>query len=420
MSERMHIAYFTNTYRPTMSGVVRSIDTFRDALASLGNNVFIFAQHAADYEDTIPFVFRYPAIESPFANRYAFPIPASPCLTSIMPALKLDVIHSHHPVLLGETAASRAEELNLPLVFTFHTRYDEYSHYIPFEQKITKKLIVDWIGRYLNKCQHIITPSDSIRDLLYDAGVTGPITTVPTGIDAEPYRNADGQPIREKHGWGPDDIVLISVGRLAKEKSFDVLIDAAAKVMRDRPNVKLVIIGGGSEQKELEKQASALGIGDRVLFTGIVPYEAVPGYLKAANIFCFASTSETQGLVTMEAMAADLPVVAVDATGTRDIVEDGKDGLLTENSAAALAAGIERVVDNTDLRQTFVDNARAKIEWYDSKRQAQRMLDVYAHAKEEKRLGRSIKVERKPLLDLLTSLISGDDADDEEAVAATS
>ncbi len=405
----MHIAYFTNTYRPTMSGVVRSIDTFRDALTSLGSNVFIFAQHAADYEDTIPFVFRYPAIESPFANRYAFPIPASPCLTSIMPALKLDVIHSHHPILLGETAASRAEDLDLPLVFTFHTRYDEYSHYIPFDQKITKKLIIEWISRYLNKCQHIITPSDSIRDMLYDAGVSGPITTVPTGINAEPYRTAEGQPIREQYGWGSDDIVLISVGRLAKEKSFDVLIDAAATVMRDRPHVKLVLIGGGSEQKELEKQAQSLGIADRVLFTGIVPYEDVARYLKAANIFCFASTSETQGLVTMEAMAADLPVVAVDATGTSDIVEDGKDGLLTAYNAGDLAAGIERVVDDRDLRETLVKNARSKIEWFDSKVQAKRMLEAYTHAIEEKRAGRSIKVGRTKTLDLLASLITGTD-----------
>ncbi len=413
----MHIAYFTNTYRPTMSGVVRSIDTFREALTQLNNNVFIFAQHAADFEDDIPFVFRYPAIESPFANRYAFPIPASSCLSGIMPSLKLDVIHSHHPVLLGETAADRANELNIPLVFTFHTRYDEYSHYVPFEQKITKKLIVEYIGRYLQKCQHIVTPSDSIRDMLHASGVEGPITTVPTGINAEPFRQADGQPIRERHGWTDDDLILISVGRLAKEKSFDLLIKAAAKVMDNHANVKLVILGGGGEKKALEKLAKELGVGDRVILTGLVPYEEVASYLKAADVFCFASTSETQGLVTMEAMAAELPVVAVDATGTSDIVEDGKDGLLTTYDADDLAAGIERIVADGDLRATLTQNAIHKIEWYDSKVQAKRMLEVYEQAKQEKAEGKHINAPQESTLDMLKGFFTRDTDDGDGWVA---
>ena len=392
MKEKMHIGFFTNTYRPTMSGVVRSIDTFREAFTQMGHNVFIFAQKAQDYEDSIPFIFRYPALEVPWANDYAFPVPFSRSITNIMPSLKLDVIHSHHPFLLGETAANRAEELDLPMVFTFHTRYDEYTHYVPFSPEFSKMVIDRWMGRYLEKCQHIITPSESIKKILIDSGVEGDITAVPTGINITPFVEADGQSIRDEMGWG-DDIVLISVGRLAKEKNFETLLQAAAQVMKQRSHVRLVIVGGGLEEKPLRKLAGELGIADRVKITGVIPFEEVPNYLKAADIFCFASVTETQGLVTMEAMAAGLPIVAVDATGTTDAVEHGRDGLLTVNEPAALAAALEQVIDDSDLRQLLIEGGQEKVQWFDIHRQAQRMLTVYEEAKEAKLENRYIKTQ---------------------------
>jgi glycosyltransferase involved in cell wall biosynthesis len=390
MKKNMHIGFYTNTYRPTMSGVVRSIDTFREAFTNMGHSVFIFAQKAHDYEDTEPFIFRYPALEVPWVNDYAFPIPYSRSISNILPSLKLDVIHSHHPFLLGETATNIAKSLDLPMVFTFHTRYDEYTHYVPFSPDFSKMVIDHWMGRYLEKCQHIITPSESIKKILIDSGIEGDITAVPTGIDIAPFQEADGQPVREQLGWG-DDIVLISIGRLAKEKNFETLLQAAAQVMRERSRVRLVIVGGGLEEKALIKLAKDLGIADRVKITGTIPFEEVPSYLKAADIFCFASVTETQGLVTMEAMAADLPIVAVDATGTSDAVEHGKDGLLTENDAGALAAALEQVIDDAELRQHLKEGAKEKVQWFDINRQAQRMLGVYEEAKEAKEENRYIK-----------------------------
>jgi 1,2-diacylglycerol 3-alpha-glucosyltransferase len=389
MSENMRIAFFTNTYRPTMSGVVRSIETFRKVFSEMGHNVFIFAQKAHDYIDEEPFIFRYPAVEVPFANDYAFPMPFSRTIDNMLPSLKLDVIHSHHPFLLGDVAADKAKSLDIPMVFTFHTRYDEYTHYVPFSTDFTKMVIDLWMSHYLEKCHHIITPSESIKQILIDNGVKGDITAIPTGINITPFKEADGAPVREKYGWG-EDLVLISVGRLAKEKSFDILLKAAAQVMGDRSHVRLVIVGGGMEEKSLAKLAAELGIAERVKFTGSVPFEQVPALLKAADIFCFASTSETQGLVTMEAMAAGLPIVAVDATGTSDAVENEKDGLLTENSPEALAAALERVIDDPDLRQHLIEGAEKKVQWFDTRIQAQRMLDAYAQAEEAKRARRYI------------------------------
>ncbi|MCL4299333.1 MAG: glycosyltransferase family 4 protein [Anaerolineae bacterium] len=389
--KRLHIAFFTNTYYPTMSGVVRSVSTFRRQLTEMGHNVFVFAQYTSAYEDAEPFIFRYPAIEVPI-NDYALPIPVSPFISEVLPILKLDVIHSHHPFLLGQVAANKAKELHLPHIFTFHTRYEEYSHYVPFSQELTKRVILDWVLSYMEQCQHIITPSESMKQILEESGVVGHyITAIPTGIDVEPFRQADGEVVRHQHEWG-NDLILISVGRLAKEKNFETLLIAAAEVMRERNHIRLVLIGDGPERKALEELAGNLGITSRVEFTGRVEFADIPSYLRAADVFCFASVTETQGLVTMEAMAAGLPIVAVDGTGTSDAVTHGQEGLLTENDSAALAQAIQRVVDDATLRQQFKAAAAKKVTWFDIKAQTRKVLDVYERAIEDKKADRYVEI----------------------------
>ena len=398
MNERMHIAHFTNTYHPVVSGwYVRSVSAFRQGLTDLGHNVFIFAQHASKYEDEEPFIFRYPAtIELPLSQNFPLTIPVFPTLDELLlPPLKLDVIHSHHPFLLGQAAASKADEFNLPLVFTFHTRYREYSHYFPIDQKFAKRAIDRWLGDYMEKCQHIIVPSDSIKEMLAEQyGVTERVTAVPTGLDIKPFQMADGQPIRQKHGWG-NDIVLLSIGRLAKEKNWETLLAAVAKVMKTHDNVRLVIIGDGEERKALRKYAQQLNIAERVEFTGKVPFGDVPRYLKAADLFCFASITETQGLVTMEAIAAGLPVVAVNATGTTDVIEHGQEGLLTDNDSLALAGAIQQVIDDEALLQRLREGAQKRAQDFDIILQTKRLLDVYRQAIEDKKANRSVRVDKR-------------------------
>ena len=381
----MHISYFTNTYYPVISGVVRSVETFRQALTELGHNVFIFAQDATDYEDTHPFIFRYPTIDLPLATNFPLPIPLSSFVDHLLPLLKVDVIHSHHPFLLGQVAATKAAELEVPLVFTFHTQYREYSHYIALSQEFVRETIDRWVTDYIQKCHHLIVPSDSMRQVLADAyGVTERITTIPTGIDLEPYQRADGQAVRQQQGWGQDK-VLISVGRLAKEKNWETLLAAVAQVMRKRAEVRLVLIGEGSEQENLKKYSEDLGIAAKVEFVGNIPFDDIPAYLKAADLFCFASVTETQGLVTMEAITAGLPVVAVDATGTKDVIDHGQQGLLTPNDSAALAQAIEQVLADEDLRRHFKEAAWQKAQSFEMKLQAKKLLDVYQQARADQK-----------------------------------
>jgi 1,2-diacylglycerol 3-alpha-glucosyltransferase len=398
MSKRLHIAHYTNAYHPVVNGIVRSVSAFRRALIALGHNVFIFAQGSSDYDDDEAFIFRYPAIELPVANKLPVAIPLSRFIDRLLPLLRPDVIHSHHPFLLGRTAADKAEELDIPLVFTFHTRYRDYSHYVSLNQKIVKEAIDRWLGDYMAHCHHIIVPSDSIRRLLAEEyGVVQQITTLPTGIELAPYRQADGGRIRQERDWG-DDVVLISVGRLAKEKNWDTLLKAAAELFRQQPKARLVILGDGDDRPALQAQCQELGIEDRVEFTGIVPFDQIPHYLKAADLFVFASVTETQGLVTMEALAAGLPVVAVAATGTSDVVVHEQQGLLTENNSQALAQAMLQVIGNPDLHRRFKDATADQAATFDIGRQAKALVTIYEEALEDKKADRRINVDpHKPV-----------------------
>ena len=384
----MHIAFFTNYYHPVVNGVVRSVASFRENLMNQGHNVFVFAQSDGSYKDEEPFIFRYPSLSLPLGD-ISTAIPVSPFVDQLLPMLKLDVIHTHHPVLLGQTAARKAAELDLPLIFTFHTQYWEYTHYIPFPQEIIQEFLKNavhrWLREFMQKCQHIIIPSESLRDILVrDYGLHERYSVIPTGTDLEPFLNADGKALRAEKGW-QKEIVLISVGRLAPEKNWDTLIQAFVKVHTEHPEARLVLIGDGSARQSLEALSVELGIADRVTFTGSIPFEEIPRYLKAADLFAFASVTETQGIVTMEAMAAGLPVVAVDGPGTRDIVQNGKQGYLVENDPDALAKKLNQLLSDSQRIKRFSNQALKRAKMFDVNQLSQQMLSVYEQAIQDKK-----------------------------------
>ena len=384
----MHIAFFTNYYHPVVNGVVRSVASFREILMKQGHNVFVFAQFDGSYKDEEPFIFRYPSLSLPLGEISAA-LPVSPFVDQLLPTLKLDVIHTHHPILLGQTAARKAAELDLPLIFTFHTQYWEYTHYVPFPQEAVQEFLKSavhrWLKDFMQKCQHIIIPSESLKDILVrDYGLHERYSVIPTGTNLEPFLHADGKSLRKEKGW-QDETVLISVGRLAPEKNWDTLLRAFAKVSTAHPDVRFVLIGDGSARQSLEDLASELNVGDRVTFTGALPFAEIPRYLKAADVFAFASVTETQGLVTIEAMAAGLPVVAVDGPGTRDIVEHGKQGFLVENDPEALAKGLVKLLADPQRVKRFSTQALKKAKTFDANQLGKQMLSVYEQSIQDKK-----------------------------------
>jgi 1,2-diacylglycerol 3-alpha-glucosyltransferase len=354
-----------------------------------GHNVFVFAQSEGNYKDSEPFIFRYPSLPLPLPGDISAAIPVSPFVDQLLPMLKLEVIHTHHPILLGQTAARKAAELDLPLVFTFHTQYWEYTHYIPFPQEIIQEFLKNavhkWLKDFMQKCQHIVIPSESMKDILVkDYGLEDRYTVIPTGTNLEPFLRVDGKVLRKERGWH-DETVLISVGRLAAEKNWDTLLNAFAQAYAERPDLRLVLIGDGPAKDSLQLLGSELGIAERVTFTGALPFEEVPRYLKAADAFSFASITETQGLVTIEAMAAGLPIVAVNGSGTRDIVEHGKQGFLVENDPNALAKGISKLLSDPQRLKRFSNNALKKAKTFDVDQLGKQAISVYEQAIQDKK-----------------------------------
>lgn len=394
----MHIAFFTNTYYPFISGVVRSIGSFRQALTDKGNNVFIFAQHVDDYIDEEPFVFRYPSFNISWPTDFNAVIPISSFVDHLIPSLKLDVIHAHHPVLLGKTAAGKAAELDVPLVFTFHSQYTEYTHYLPLNQETIQDFIKDLIDtrlvEFMEKCNHIVVPSSSMLEMLEEVfGLKDRVSVIPTGIDLKRFEDANGDRIRKRLGW-EDNIVLISIGRLGPEKNWKTLLDACAIAIHANPRFRAAIIGDGLDREKLIKYTKNQGTAGKIDFLGSIPYDQIPEYLKAADIFGFASIAETQGLVTMEAVAAGLPVVAVDAVGTRDNVENNAQGLLTANNSDALADAIIRLVNDPALRNQFATSARERAKEFDITVQADKLITVYEQAIKDHQHGITVSLAR--------------------------
>ncbi len=384
---QLYIAHFSNVYRPVTSGVAISVDSFKAAQRELGHQVCVLAPSAGDYVDDERFVVRYPALELPM-QKYPLAAPISATAEDFLELFKPDVLHSHHPALLGRVAAQLSEENNLPLVFTYHTRYHDYSHYAaPFPTERVGELITHWLGHYMSSCHLVVVPSESIKEIVSQRyGLEEGIKVVPTGVDLDRFGALNKLNSRRQRAWPEEEFVMVSVGRLAKEKNFDLLLEAVSRLEKKRP-WRLVLVGDGDEREGLEQLAQELGIADRVEFPGRVDYAQMPEYLTAADLFCFASVTETQGLVTLEGMASGLPVAAVRASGTSDAVESGQQGLLTEANPEALAEAIRRLMIEDEFRQACAGRARERAREFSPQQQAQRMIEVYHQAMELCRAG---------------------------------
>lgn len=379
----MRIGIFTNTYKPDINGVVRSISTFRDELDNQGHTVYVFAPEAPGYEDEEYGVFRYPALRLPVADNYPLAIPVSPQIDWLVPRLKLDIIHSHHPVLLGEEAVTFAKKLNLPHVFTHHTQYEEYSHYFPINQNIVKTLTREVVRLYLVRSVAIIAPTASMRVQIaaQHPTIESRLRVVPSPVNLEHFhfKPDKGAKIREKFHL-KNTFVFVSVSRLTPEKNVSTLLQAFAQVASGYPDARLMLVGDGPLRHELELQAKRLQIAGRVIFVGSVGYMEVPNYLSAGDVFAFASTTETQGLVTLEAMATACPVIVVDAPGNRDVARHEENGLLVQNSVVALATAMRRIMKDEALRKTLGEGAQQTAREYSAPVLTQKLVDTYHEA----------------------------------------
>lgn len=376
----MRVVIFSNSYEGTMGGVEVSIALFRRGLIEAGHDVHIVAPAAEGYESGEPYIYRVPALDlSEQLNvRLAMPLKAPLALT--MRGIKPALIHSQHPIWLGDVAVSFAQDLAVPLVFTFHTRYDAYAQeYVPLMPALADAMMQDVVEAYLRQCTHVIAPSPSIHDFIreqYDVDV--PITVLPTPVDLGAYRDLKPAQVRSELGVAENE-VLLYVGRLATEKNLRFLLHAFARIVAQRPSARLVLVGDGPAQEDLQEQAHDLGIAPQVIFTGAVPHERIADYFAAGDLFVFPSVTETQGVVLVEAMAAGTPVVAVEAPGCIDTLADGGGELVPSRQDPFVDAVLGLLSDRERLKR-LGQQARKVAGQYSIPESTARLVEIYQQA----------------------------------------
>ena len=356
----MHVGIFTESYPPLINGVSTSVQTLTAQLEQAGHRVSVFTSRYPRYQDERAGVFRYPSVNALVEPDYVVPIPFSPRIARLLPTLGLDIVHSQSPFFLGILARRTARALDLPHVATNHTLYTEYAHYLPLPTVgVTRRLLVRWMHRFYNSCDHVLAPSELTRRVLTDGcGVQIPITVVPTAIPAPPYVLARPAETRQEFGLPPDARILLYVGRLAPEKNLDLLLRAFALVMGKTSDTYLVLAGSGNSRRALENRARVLGIHRRTRFAGFLSRTKLDPLYQAADVFLFPSKTETQGLAVGEALAAGLPCVVVDAGGAPEAIRNGGDGFLVEDRAEAMAARALALLADPALHRRLAEEAR--------------------------------------------------------------
>lgn len=336
----MKIVMFTNTFTPHVGGVARSVRSFTDTLRARGHRVVVVAPKFEDQPEHEEDVVRIPAVQHFNGSDFSVPLPAPYWLQDRIEEIEPDVVHAHHPFLLGDTALRLASAHDVPVAFTNHTRYEDYTHYVPGDLPGMKRFVIELASGYADLCDAVIAPSESIRTLLLGRSIETPIHVVPTGVELDIFREGDGAGVRRRAGVPEDAFVVGHVGRLAQEKNLVWLAGVLAHFLAEAPDRHLIVGGSGPSERSLTSACDAAGVRERLHLLGTLDRRQVADCYHAMDAFAFASHTETQGLVIAEAMAAGVPVVALDAPGVREVVRDGVNGrlLAREDPDAFLAA----------------------------------------------------------------------------------
>ncbi len=375
----MNILMMTNTFTPHVGGVARSVQSFTDAFRQRGHKVLVVAPTFEGCPADEPGVIRFPAWQHFRQSDFSVPMPVPGRLCLALRDFAPDLVHSHHPFLLGATALRLAAMRGLPVVFTHHTMYERYTHYLPLDSERLQRFAVELAAGYCNLCDTVVAPSATVADHLRRRGVKVPLRVIPTGVDLRQFENADGQAFRSRLSIPADALLLGYLGRLSPEKNLRFLTSAVVRFLQRRPQARFLLAGEGPDRQTVLDAFAAAGLSNRLYPVGVLDRSALADAYRAMDVFVFASQSETQGMVLAEAMAAGTPVVAVDAPGVRDIVRDGENGrLLPEEDAAAFVDALDWLVDlPAEARQRLEQGIAQTARQFSMNRSAEAMLELY-------------------------------------------
>lgn len=325
----MRILLVSNNYTPFSGGVVSSLNALIPELQKAGHEVLLVApQFLASHPDDPVWVQRlFTLIRFSYRdNRMAVPWRTRHQLTTIIDTFKPDVVHVQHPFLLGETARSLSRKKQIPIVFTYHTMYEDYAHYVPLPRAFVRWIILRLVNRFCQSVDAIIVGSNAVAKLLRERGVTTPIHVIPSPLQPD-FIVDEAQALRHvpSNRW-----TLLTVGRMVPEKNMRATLDLYALLPRDR--FQLVLVGFGSDYQALQNYAfKHLALShDDVQFVHKPPRSDIAAWYRKADLFVFTSQTDTQGLVLAESMAAGMPAVALHGPGQDESVVDGINGFLCD------------------------------------------------------------------------------------------
>ncbi|MCD4779013.1 MAG: glycosyltransferase [Candidatus Omnitrophica bacterium] len=327
----MKILMVTNTYTPIIGGVERSIKAFASEFKKQGHEVLIGTLEFDGMPENEKGVVRVPAIRRFNGSDFSVRLPIPLNLSSVLDEFKPDIVHSHHPFILGDTALRIANKYQVPLVFTHHTKYEDYTHYVPLDSPAMKKFAIELTTGYAELTDHVFAPSQSIKELLLKRGVKTPIDVVPTGVDFDKFSQGDRKNFREKFSINDGDFIVGHIGRLAPEKNLTFLSQCIISFLKQHKQAKFLLVGKGPSLNEIKNFFKKEGFEERLIYPGVLEGQKLIDAYHAMDIFAFSSKSETQGMVLLEAMAAGVPVVALDASGIGDVIRDKLNGRLVKN-----------------------------------------------------------------------------------------
>ncbi len=358
----MNILIMTNTFTPHVGGVTRSIEQFTEQYRQLGHKVLVIAPEFDNIDADEHDVVRIPAIRNFNHTDFSFITPIPYRLKEHLDNFEPDIVHSHHPFLVGSIALRVSHALEIPIVFTHHTKYEDYTHNVSLEGEFVRDFARNIATNYANTCDQVFAPSQSMRNEIIDRGVITRVDVVPTGVQTEFYRVGNGTKMRTELGISQDAFVVGHLGRLTKEKNVAFLAESVLNFLQRRNTLAdtyFVVFGEGSASSLIENIFVKAGLRNKLIMAGSRNKTQLPDAYHCMDVFAFASQSETQGMVLTEAMASGVPVVAVDASGVRDVLRDRLNGrLLPKQSVESFADALSWISAADQLKYTeLVENA---------------------------------------------------------------
>ncbi len=371
----MRVAMFSDSYYPYISGVTRAVAVASETITSMGHEVFIFCPRYPGSEREAG-VIRLPSFKAPTNSRYYVAYPAYPRVLTRLRRVKPDIVHIHSPFNLCKSGLYAARWLGIPVVQTYHTMYNMYSHYVPLFGGNVAGMIEGSALRVARTVDAVITPSTTLARYLKSRGVKSPMFPIPNGINVAEFQSGDPSYLRRELPIPVSSRIILTCSRLGAEKNVETLLQAFALAAKDI-DAHLVLVGDGPLRNTLEAQSRSLGVADRTHFTGSMPPARMPDLYAGADVFLFASLTDTQGLVVVEAKAAGLPAVAVGALGVQDMVVHNEDGFLCQDSAEELAARTVELLSDPALLSAMKAGAKKNASLFSKEASAERILECY-------------------------------------------